>query len=163
MLHPLPPLPLIIRALGLLTMLHQTAGAAPLDALLMADQFHHAGELRLEAGLDAVNSTLDVFKIRSSDPVYAGTNVGDYIGQHIRLGFALSDQWTIDGSLWRRRLTYRGDDESIDSWQIAGQYRVLGDANSKLHAAVRVSAWGDRSPLMVKNSPTAALGARSIA
>jgi len=154
----LPSLSLITWVFGVLTVFQQTAGAAPLDALLMADQFHQAGELRFEAGLDAVNSTLDVLKVRGQDPIYAGTSVGDYVGQHLRVGYAVSDAWTIDGSLWRRQLTYRGDDESIDSWQIAAQYRVLGNANSRLHAAVRVSAWGDQSPLLVKNSPTAALG-----
>lgn len=130
------------------------ASAAPLDGLLSADQFHHAGELRAELSLDAMNQTLDVMNIRGNDPVFAGTNVGDYSGQHLRLEYALTQSLMLQGGLWRRKLSYTTDQESIDSWQLGGQWRLFGNADSDFHLALRASAWGNRSPVLTKNSPT---------
>ena len=149
---------ILLQAVSALALLPMAARAAPLDALLTADQFHYQGELRVEAGMDAMNNTLDVLKIRGDDPTYAGTTVGDYAGQHVRLGYALSSKFMLEGGLWRRKISYRADDELIDSWQLAGQYRLLGDADSLFHGAVRISAWGNQSSSLVKNTPTLVQG-----
>ena len=144
-----------------LTLCPLNAGAAPLDALLNADEFSYAGQMRLEASKDAINDTLDLLKIRSSNPIYSGTNVGDYNGSHFKLAYAVTDRLLAQGSLWQRSITYRADEAALTSWQLAGQYRFLGDANQPLHLAVRFSAWGDQADRMTKSSPTA-LGERQV-
>ncbi len=128
--------------------------AAPLDALLNADEFFSAGEVRLEASKDAVNDKLDILKIRSSDPIYGGTNVGDYSGSHIKIAYAVTDRLLAEGSVWQRSITYRSDEASLNSWQLAGQYRFFGEVNSPIQIAVRFSSWGDQTNSMTKSSPT---------
>lgn len=138
-----------------------TVCAAPLDALLAADEYHHAGEFRAEAGFDAMNSTLDVLHIRANDPLYAGTNVGDYSGLHLRLGYALTDRLSLEGGAWQRKISYRSDNESLGSWQVAGQYRVSGSENSKTHLALHLSAWGNQAATLTKSTPTL-VGGRNV-
>ena len=145
---------LLLTWCGVIAALPATVCAAPLDALLTADQYHRAGEFRAEAGLDAMNNTLDVAGLRSKDPLYAGTNVGDYSGLHLRLAYALTESLSLDGGLWKRKISYRSDNEALESWQVAGQYRVLGDENSRAHLALRLSASGDQAAMMVKSTPT---------
>jgi hypothetical protein len=145
----------VLRTLcGVIAALPVTAFSAPLDALLTADQYHNAGELRAEASYDAVNSTLDVFNVRAKDPQYAGTTVGDYSGLHFLLGYALTDRLSLEGGLWRRKISYRSDDEALNSWQMSGQYRVWGNQDSTAHFAVRLSAWGDQAGSLTKSTPT---------
>jgi hypothetical protein len=131
--------------------------AAPLDALLSADSYQHPGEFHGEASYDAINATLDVAKMRSSTN-YAGTNVGDYSGAHLRLGYALTSDWSVDGGFWKRAISYRTDQENISSWQVASQYRFYGDANSIESYALRVSGWGNRADTLSKSTPTAIMG-----
>lgn len=139
---------------GALAALPATVCAAPLDALLTADEYRHAGEFRAEAGFDAMNSTLDVLHIRANDPLYAGTNVGDYGGLHLRLGYALTDRLSLEGGAWQRKISYRTDNEALESWQVAGQYSLLGNLNSASHLAVRLSAWGDQASSLTKSTST---------
>lgn len=141
--------------------LPMTVCAAPLDALLSADQFLHAGEFRAEASVDAMNNMLDVLSIRAKDPLYAGTNVGDYSGLHLRLGYALTDRLSLEGGGWQRKVTYRTDKEALGSWQVAGQYRIWGDEDSKTRFALRASAWGDQAPSLTKSTPTL-VGGRNV-
>lgn len=133
------------------------AQAAPLDALLSADQFQHAGEFHAEAAYDVVNSTLDVANVRGSTS-YAGTNVGDYTGSHFRAGYALTDDLSFDGGLWKRNISYHLDQEVLNSWQLAGQYQLSGNANSDEHYALRFSGWGDSASTLSKSTPTLILG-----
>ncbi|WP_151194562.1 hypothetical protein [Candidatus Symbiobacter mobilis] len=140
------------------TMGVSTGWCAPLDALLTADQFHYSGELRFEVGLDAMNDTLDVLHLRAKDPTYGGTQVGDYSGQHVRVAYAVRPTLLVEGALARRSVQYRTDEESIDSWQMAAQQRLYGNADSPAHAAVRLSLWGNRSDELRKSSATAVQG-----
>jgi hypothetical protein len=133
------------------------AYAAPLDALLSADQFQQQGEIHAEAAYDVVNSALDVANIRGSTS-YANTNVGDYSGAHLRAGFAITDDLFVDGSLWKRSISYRADQEVLNTWQLAGQYQLYGDAGSSDHYALRFSGWGDRASQLSKSTPTTILG-----
>ncbi|MFM2036291.1 MAG: hypothetical protein RL459_1556 [Pseudomonadota bacterium] len=135
-----------------------TLCAAPLDALLSADLPGGPGQLRLELGVDAVNDTLDFLHLRSSDPSYTGTNVGDYQGQHVLASYRFTNDWSASGQLWRRRIDYRTDSAQIGSWQVAGQYRLLGTAASRGHLAVRLGVWGNASDELVKSSPTTVAG-----
>lgn len=130
------------------------ADAAPLDALLSAaptapdDGWH--GELLL-AG-DRMNGTLDVLNLRSSDPRYAGTRIGDYRGQHLEARASLAG-WTAEAQLWRRHIQDRADQHTLQTWQLAAQWR-LGNVNDTAHAAVRLSGWGNQAGQLVRNTNT---------
>lgn len=139
------------------------AAAAPFDYALTARPEQH-GARQLEAAVDAMNGTLDVFDIRGRDPDYAGSNVGDYHGAHLRGGFTPAERWWVDGALWRRKIEYRSDSGSLDSWQLAVQYRLAGDAGAGGRApgatawALRASVWGNRAGSLAKGSPTTLAG-----
>jgi hypothetical protein len=132
--------------------------AAPLDGLLTAhpEQFSKKGYVEL--GYDAMNKTLDVFDIRDQDASLSGTNIGDYQGAHIRAGLSLTPALWLDGGLWRRKLDYRADQVAIDSWQVAGQYRVLDGKGVVPALGLRLSAWGNRSGDLTKSTPTTVQG-----
>jgi hypothetical protein len=133
--------------------------AAPLDALLTAQHATAPGEIELEVGYDLVTNTVDVFNIRGNDPTYAGTNVGDYHGAHVRGGIALSPDIWLDGALWQRRLDYRADLLRINSWQLGAQYKVLGETDVRIPSmSARLSAWGNYSDGLNKSSPTTLRG-----
>jgi len=133
------------------------AKAAPLDDLLTADT-PAKGMVRLEGGYDAVNNTLDVFKVRANDPVYGGTDVGNYSGEHILAGYALTDRWWVDGGLWDRHITYHSNVETLQSWQAALQYRFAGTPDSGSSYGLRLSAWGDGASDLNKSSSTTLFG-----
>lgn len=127
--------------------------AAPLDVMLTAAP-HRAGTTRLEIAYDAVNNTLDVFGVRAKDPVYGGTNVGDYNGFHLRGGYGLTDRLWLEGGLWQRKIAYQADTENITSWQTAAQYQ-LNDGNRRFgQYAVRLGIWGNSAPTINKSTPT---------
>lgn len=135
------------------------AFSAPLDALLSADTQLNAGERRLELAYDVVNSTLDILKVRDHDPLYAGSNVGDYSGAHLRARYQLNDQLTIDGGLWQRGIAFRADTLSLSSWQAAAQYRFFErDYTTDSSYALRISAWGDSAGSLAKSTPTTVQG-----
>ena len=128
--------------------------AAPLDALLDAIPHYRAGTARLEASYDVVNNTLDVLNVRAKDPVYGGTNVGDYKGFHLRGGYGITDQLWVEGGWWQRNIAYRSETESITSWQTALQYRLTDRNRQEGQYAVRLSLWGNQAPIVNKASPT---------
>jgi hypothetical protein len=132
----------------------ETAQAAPMDAFLNAISHYRVGTTQLEIGYDVVNSTLDVFGVRAKDPVYGGTNVGDYNGFHLRGGYGLTDRLWVDGGLWRRNIAYRGETENITSWQTAVQYRLTDKNRQEGQYAVRLGIWGNNAPVVNKASPT---------
>lgn len=141
------------------------AAAAPFDFALTARP-EQGGARQLEIAVDAMNDTLDVFDIRGRDPVYGGTNVGDYSGVHLRGGWKPAERWWIDAALWRRKIDYRNDSGSLTSWQLAAQYRFAGDAGDAPGIgaggttawALRGSVWGNRSGTLEKRSPTTLAG-----
>lgn len=128
--------------------------AAPLDALLTANRNPVARQVEIETAYDLVNNTVDVFHLRANDSAYAGTNVGDYHGAHVRLGMALTPRLWLDGAFWERRIDYHSDVEKIKSWQLAGQYKLVAGEGAMPGIAVRLGAWGDYSGQMTKSSPT---------
>lgn len=134
------------------------ATAAPLDTLLTATPNLYEDSGRVEVAFDAMNSTLDVFKIREKDPNYSGTNVGDYSGAHILASYGLSDRLWLDLGLWQRKISYRSDTESVHSWQTAVQYRFPSKPNASLGYGLRLSAWGNKSGALEKSTPTNAFG-----
>lgn len=135
------------------------ACAAPLDAFLAADNRMMAREGWLELAYDAVNNALDVFGIRANDPVYGGTNVGDYSGAHMRGSYALTDRLSIDGGLWQRTISYREDKQSLSSWQVAAQYRFLERGYRRdTSYALRMGVWGNSADSLSKSTPTTVQG-----
>lgn len=148
-----------IRAAALAaTIVAAPLAAAPFDQTLSARP-EDEGARRLEIAVDAMNDTLDVFDVRGRDPVYGGTNVGDYRGAHVRGGWQLAPNWWVDAALWRRTIEYRNDSGSLTSWQLGAQYRFTGDAvDGRTAWALRGSVWGDRAGALHKNSPTSLAG-----
>lgn len=132
--------------------------AAPLDGLLTAypEQFSSNGHV--EVAYDAMNETLDVLNIRDDDPRLSGTNIGDYQGYHLRAGWSLMPSLWMDAGLWQRKIDYRDDQVAIDSWQVAGQYRVMESSGLLPALALRLSAWGNHSDEIAKSTPTAVAG-----
>lgn len=135
--------------------------AAPLDALLdaegpvapalLADGRPH---LQLELAGDLANSTVDVLHLRSSDPVYAGTKIGNYHGSHLRAALGWQ-HLTLQGSLWQRRLQDRSDLYRLDTWQLAAQWRLSAAPQADDGAlALRASVWGNRADQLVRNTST---------
>jgi len=68
---------LLAGCLGGIGLLAPLAQAAPLDAFLAADTHLSPWQGQAEIAYDAVNSTVDLLKIRAKDPVYGGSNVGN--------------------------------------------------------------------------------------
>jgi hypothetical protein len=133
--------------------------AAPLDAQLTAKRPSTPGDIELEVGYDLVNNTVDIFNIRGSDATYAGTNVGDYHGAHVRGGIAITPDFWIDGALWQRQIEYRADLLGINTWQLGAQFKLLGETNVRQPSmALRAGAWGNYSGQLKKSSPTSILG-----
>jgi hypothetical protein len=140
------------------TQLLSAAHAAPLDALLSANKPTVPGKVEIEAAYDVVNSKVDVFNVRDSDKDFAGTNVGDYHGAHLRAGVAVTPSLWLDGGLWQRKLDYRQDQAKVNSWQLAAQYKFLDGKALVPTMAARVGAWGNYADSLDKTSPTKVSG-----
>ena len=129
-----------------------STSAAPLDALLTANQPRIPGQVRVEAAADLVNDTVDVFNVRGSSGL-GGSDIGNYRGSHLRGGLALTPDIWIDGAIWRRTLEYRADQARINTWQAAAQYRVLDGATyGGPSVAMRLGAWGNYADQLSKTS-----------
>jgi hypothetical protein len=138
--------------------LMSAAHAAPLDALLSANKSTVPGKVEIEAGYDVVNKTVDVFNVRNRDDDFAGTNVGDYHGGHLRGGVAVTPSLWIDGGFWQRTLDYRNDRARLNSWQVAAQYKFLDGVGMVPTMAGRVGAWGNYADSLNKTTPTTLSG-----
>lgn len=130
------------------------AQAAPLDALLSVTKPATPGSVRIEAGYDLMNSTVDVFNIRDQHDDFAGTNVGDYHGGHLLAGVAITPNVWVEGGLWKRRIDYRQDRADVESWQLAAQYRLFDHLAYRPAVALRLGAWGNRADSLTKSTPT---------
>lgn len=128
--------------------------AAPLDAFLSAHSTLSEKQVQIETVYDVVNSRVDFLRIRANDPAYAGTNVGDYHGAHLRASMALTSALSIDGSVWDRTISHLSDKENIKTWQAALQYQLQQGVGHQPSVALRVGAWGNYSSETKKSSPT---------
>jgi hypothetical protein len=156
-------LPTSALLLGGALLVAEPARAAPLDALLdatgpaaPAGSAAGAPTIELELSGDLANSTVDVLGLRSNDPAYAGSKIGDYHGGHLRAALGLG-RWQAQGSYWQRRLQDRSDTYQFNSWQLAGQVRL--GATERLDQgpwdwALRGSAWGDQADQLVRHTST---------
>lgn len=128
--------------------------AAPLDALLTVDVPDVKGRAIVELGLDAMNGTLDVLGVRAKDTEFGGTSVGNYQGQHLKTGIALTPSLWLEGGYWRRQIDYRADTMKLASWQAAVQYRIQPPTATRTGLALRMSLWGNQADTLAKTSAT---------
>jgi hypothetical protein len=118
--------------------------AAPLDGFLEASPYVEPRTGFFEVALDAMNGTLDVLNLRPDG--LADDTIGNLDGFHLRAGYALTADLWVDGSLYRRKITYAGIDPELTSWQLGAQYRYrLSSERYRSDAAVRLSMWGSHA------------------
>lgn len=134
------------------------ASAAPMDAFLSANQSSTPWEGQIEASYDLLNSSVDVFKVRDRNAQFAGTNVGNYHGAHVRAGVAITPRLWLDGALWERRIEYANDQAKINTWQVAAQYKMVEGSGYLPSMALRLGAWGNYANTLNKTSPTSVAG-----
>ncbi|NDE40630.1 MAG: hypothetical protein EB007_01385 [Betaproteobacteria bacterium] len=135
------------------------AAAAPLDGLLTALPERLAPLGYVELGSDHMNDALDVFRIRDSDPLTAGTKAGDYRGQYVNAAWRATDNLWLSGGVGQRRVSDAADTYRYNSWQLAGQYRFLEAAGRRPALALRLSGWGNRAAATESNTPVTVPGA----
>jgi len=142
-----------------ISLLASLAQAAPLDAFLAADTHLSPWQAQVEIAYDAVNDQVDILKIRARDPVFGGSNVGDYSGLHLRSIYQLPYRLSLYGDWWQREISYRVDRQALRTWQLAMQYRLFeGNSWSKSSYALRLSSWGNAASTLSKSTPTTLFG-----
>jgi hypothetical protein len=130
-----------------MTALTLHAVAAPLDALIEAKPSQRYGEGFLELGADAMNSTLDIFKVRNQMGIT--DNTGNYQGFTLRGGHAFGRGGWVDGAYMRRNITVALDQYPVTSWQVGAQQILMESADSAL--AIRATVWGNQSDSVTKS------------
>jgi len=135
------------------------AFAAPLDVMLSA--VPERGSIRgfLELTTDQMNSELDVFRVRESDPNTVGTSAGDYHGYHITGALRVQEAWWVSGSIGRRAVSSASDTFYYDNFAVATQLRFADAALSRPAMALRLSAWGNQAAATQSSSPVSVPGA----
>lgn len=146
-------LPKLFKALALAGMA-ASAAAAPMDALIEAMPSHRYGEGYLEFGADAMNSTLDVFKVRSQMGIT--DNTGNYQGFTLRAGRAFGNGGWLDGAYMRRNITVGADQYPVTSWRVGVQQKLYEMPSNGAVLALRGSAWGNKSSTITKTNPSIA-------
>jgi hypothetical protein len=126
--------------------------AAPLDALLTANHAPTAGAGEVEVGYDVLTDSMHSSTSTSS--------VGDYKGEHVRGGVAITPRLWLDGTYWKRNIDYRSFDARIDTWQVAGQFKLL-DADGRVPAlAIRFGGYGNSADSLSKSANTTVAGTK---
>jgi hypothetical protein len=140
--------PNLLKALALAGMA-ASAAAAPLDALIEAMPSQRYGEGYLEFGADAMNSTLDVFKVRSQMGIT--DNTGNYQGFSLRAGRAFGNGGWLDGAYMRRHITVGADQYPVTSWRVGAQQILRENPTAGSALALRGSVWGNTSANVTKS------------
>jgi hypothetical protein len=135
------------------------AVAAPLDALLTALPDQAIGSGFVEVATDHMNQSLDIFRVRDSNPLTAGTKAGDYQGLQLGFGLRASDAIWLTGRFWQRGISDSVDSYRYNSWQLAGQYRFNEASGAMPAVALRVTAWGNYAAEVASNTPVTVPGA----
>jgi hypothetical protein len=142
----------VLGASAALALLCGAAAAAPLDALLSTQPAHVGARdstFELELGYDVANDRVDFLKLR---PDSATSSTGDYYGRSLRGAWDATPRLRVDGGLTKRRLVFKSFDADVTTWQVAGQYLLLGaepapyESPRQPQLALRASAWGDSAP-----------------
>lgn len=150
---------LLISAFRASLLLALTAGAcaAPLDALMEALPSERYGEGFVEWGPDAMNSTLDVFKVRSKMGIT--DNTGNYNGYTLRAGRKVGARAWVEGAYLQRNIAVGSDLYPITSWRMSAQQVVHEQAETGSALALRAALWGNRSSSVTKSNFALDLGA----
>jgi len=127
------------------TLIASPGFAAQNDVFLTATPESIEPRFYLELVSDHMNGTLDVFNVRESDPLNAGTKVGDYHGNYLNGGVKVAEEVWLSGALGRRSLSSTSDTFKYTNWQIAGLYRFKEADGSWPALALRLSTWGNRA------------------
>lgn len=138
------------RKILMLAWMPACAMAAPMDALMEAMPSQRYGEGYIEFGSDAMNSTLDVFKVRSQMGIT--DNTGNYHGFTLRAGRAFGNGGWVDGAFMRRNITVGADQYPITSWRLGVQQIVREDPSAGSALALRGSVWGNDSNNVTKSN-----------
>jgi hypothetical protein len=149
-----------LRSAAQCTLLLASSGvaAAPLDALLSAEPVRLSTARpdsvvwQLELARDLANERLDVLGLRASS-TFAGTSIGDYSGQHLRLQ-ARQGRLSGDFGLWKRAIEDRSDTHRLTTWHTAAQWQLNqpGPIDSTPRWAVRIGAWGNQSDRLTRRT-----------
>ena len=140
-----------------LSLASAAVAAAPLDTQLTVHD-ESPGEGYVEAGIDRMNDTLDVFDIRGESDNFSGSTIGDYDGHHLRGGIRIAPRLWIDGAYWERDLTYGDDSADISSWQLAGQVRLLDHQGLRPGVSLRLGYWGNQLDALHYNGTMSVAG-----
>jgi hypothetical protein len=133
--------------------------AAPMDALLSAapvtteDPGTRPALLRLELAGDRVNDKIDLLGRRIDSQSNPNSRRGDYSGTHYGAQLAV-DRFKLEATRWHRALVDRADSYQINSWQLAGQFRLTDDALAARTWGLRASTWGNHSDQLERNMST---------
>ncbi|MBF0132605.1 MAG: hypothetical protein HQL75_08470 [Magnetococcales bacterium] len=130
--------------------------AAPLDELLSVQEETRPLHGEVEAGWDAMNSTIDLFRVRKEDP--RGKSIGDYEGQHLRGGLALDKRLWVDGGFWNSTVKTPFDEGKNRTYQAGIQYRVVDNKRYRPAISLRISGWGNGTGQIYKGSSTPVFG-----
>ncbi|MBF0163079.1 MAG: hypothetical protein HQM01_01025 [Magnetococcales bacterium] len=126
---------------------------APLDEFLTAnpgfEEMHGEGEV----GVDLMNSSVDLFKLRG-DPDPRNNAIGDYRGLHARGGLALTRRLWVDGGVWSRKIITPYDNGESLALHAAAQFQVMQPLGVFPAIALRLSGWRDSASEANKGSPT---------
>lgn len=138
--------------------------AAPNDVFLQVKPSNVSHPLSIEASFDISNDTVDIFNIRDTEKGLSD-NAGDYQGGHLLIDYALHPQWAAQLGYWNRNIEYSQDDNKINSWLAAIQYKPVISPNliqlkPSDEVAMRFSLWGNQADQLNKTSPTAVNGQR---
>jgi hypothetical protein len=119
------------------------SSAAPLDVFLTATPESYASRGYIELGSDHMNGALDLFKVRESDPLTAGTKAGDYHGSYASGALRWGEGFWLSGALGQKTLSSSSDTFSYTHWQVSGLYRFIEPSTNFPAVAMRLSAWGN--------------------
>lgn len=137
-------------AAALLASLAPPVTAAPLDALLdLRTRPDAPTTWQVELDRDLANERLDVFGWRSRSSL-AGTQIGNYAGQHLRLGLQ-SGRWSGDLLHWRRAISDLGRTHQLTTWQAAAQYE-FGQPADPWRWGLRLSGWQDQAGQLTRRT-----------
>jgi hypothetical protein len=107
-----------------------------------------------------MNESLDVFKVRESDPLTAGTKAGDYHGTYLSGAVKVAQGAWLSGVLGQRYLSSTSDTYNYTNWQVAGLYRFREAKDNWPGMAVRLSAWGNYASATESTSAVVVPGAK---
>lgn len=127
--------------------------AAPDDLFLQAQNLKPQQEkLTVQASVDVLNDTIDIFNVRDEDK--NSNSTGDYLGGTLETHYSLNPQLSVEGKYWHREIDYAHDTNKIDSWLLGIRYTPDVFSNDSDTFSLRASVWGNIADELKKDTPT---------